>query len=94
MTKRVPEIRFEGFRDDWEQRKLGDVVKRITRKNTELESDLPLTISAQYGLVDQNTFFNKQIASRDMSGYYLIKNGEFAYNKSYSKEFKEKVVKE
>ena len=70
----------------WEQRKLGEISKRVTRKNSNLESTLPLTISAQYGLVDQITFFNKQIASKDMSGYYLIKKGEFAYNKSYSKD--------
>ena len=49
-----------------------------------MESTLPLTISAQYGLVDQITFFNKRVASRDLSNYLLIKKGEFAYNKSYS----------
>lgn len=68
----------------WEQRKLGDVVERITRKNQDLESVLPLTISAQYGLIDQNDFFDKRIASKDVSGYYLVRNGEFAYNKSTS----------
>ncbi|NBI14164.1 restriction endonuclease subunit S, partial [[Haemophilus] felis] len=66
---------------------MGNVVQRITRKNKNLESTLPLTISAQYGLVDQNAFFNKVVASKDVSGYYLIKNGEFAYNKSYSNGF-------
>ena len=84
--EKIPELRFPGFTDDWEQRKLGEISKRVTRKNSNLESTLPLTISAQYGLVDQITFFNKQIASKDMSGYYLIKKGEFAYNKSYSKD--------
>ena len=81
---KVPEIRFEGFTDDWEQRKLSDIVERVTRKNQDLESELPLTISAQYGLIDQNEFFDKRIASKDVSGYYLVKNGEFAYNKSTS----------
>ncbi|MFR8237537.1 MAG: restriction endonuclease subunit S [Dorea sp.] len=47
-------------------------------------SELPLTISAQYGLIDQNEFFDKRVASKDVSGYYLIENGEFAYNKSTS----------
>lgn len=60
------------------------MVKRVTRKNKNLESVLPLTISAQKGLVDQNDFFNKTVASRDVSGYYLVKKGEFSYNKSYS----------
>ena len=80
----VPEIRFKGFTDAWEQRKLGEIVERITRKNENLESTLPLTISAQYGLIDQNEFFDKRIASKDVSGYFLVKNGEFAYNKSTS----------
>ena len=65
---------------------MGDVVERVTRKNQSLLSKLPLTISAQDGLVDQNEYFNKTIASKDVSGYYLIKNGEFAYNKSTSSD--------
>ena len=79
-----PKIRFKGFTKDWEQRKLGDLVDRVTRKNQDLVSELPLTISAQYGLIDQNEFFDKRVASKDVSGYYLIENGEFAYNKSTS----------
>lgn len=70
--------------NDWEQRKLVDLVDRVTRKNQDLVSELPLTISAQYGLIDQNEFFDKRVASKDVSGYYLIENGEFAYNKSTS----------
>ena len=81
---RVPRIRFKGFEEDWEQRKLGEIAERIVRKNEKLESTLPLTISAQYGLIDQNEFFDKRIASKDVRGYYLIKKGEFAYNKSTS----------
>ena len=46
-----PAIRFKGFTDDWEQRKLSSIVDRVTRKNTDLESTLPLTISAQHGHV-------------------------------------------
>lgn len=82
----IPEIRFAGFTGDWEQRKLGEVVERVTRKNQDLVSTLPLTISAQYGLIDQNEFFNKRVASKDVSGYYLVKKGEFAYNKSTSSD--------
>lgn len=53
-------------------------------KEQQNETDLPLTISSKDGLVDQVSYFNKTVASKDMSGYYLLKNGEFAYNKSYS----------
>lgn len=70
--------------NDWEQRKLRNLVDRVTRKNQDLVSELPLTISAQYGLIDQNEFFDKRVASKDVSGYYLIENGEFAYNRSTS----------
>ena len=84
--EKVPKTRFSGFSDDWEQRKLADIVERITRKNENLESTLPLTISAQYGLIDQNEFFDKRIASKDVSGYYLVRRGEFAYNKSTSSD--------
>ena len=83
-NEKKPEIRFAGFTDDWEQRKLEEIVERVTRKNQDLVSELPLTISAQYGLIDQNEFFDKRVASKDVSGYYLIYNGEFAYNKSTS----------
>ena len=82
-----PEIRFEGFTDDWEQRKLSEICERITRKNRNNESDLPLTIASQFGLIDQRDFFNKIVAAKDMSNYYLLKKGEFAYNKSYSNGF-------
>ena len=77
----------------WEQRKLGDIVERVVRKNTNNESSLPLTISAQYGLVDQITYFNNRVASRDVSNYYLVLNGEFAYNKSTSDGFPFGAVK-
>ena len=80
----VPEIRLDGFEGEWKVRKLKRLVERVTRKNSDLVSERALTISAQYGLVDQEEFFNKKVASKDVSGYYLIKNGEFAYNKSYS----------
>ncbi|HGO8537476.1 TPA: restriction endonuclease subunit S [Streptococcus suis] len=80
----IPAYRFQGYTDTWELRKLGEVVTRVTRKNSELLTELALTISAQHGLIDQTEFFDKRIASKDVSGYYLLKNGEFAYNKSTS----------
>ena len=80
----VPEIRLDGFEDEWVEKRLKDISKRVTRKNNDLVSERALTISAQFGLIDQEEFFQKKIASKDVSGYYLIKKGEFAYNKSYS----------
>ena len=86
-TLNVPNLRFPEFGGEWQNVTLSDIVTRVTRKNKNNESRLPLTISAQYGLVDQISFFNKVVASADMSNYYLLKEGEFAYNKSYSSEY-------
>lgn len=83
-AKNVPALRFKGYSDAWEKRKLGEVVERVTRKNRDLVSTRPLTISAQDGLVDQRKFFSKTVASKNISNYFLLKAGDFAYNKSYS----------
>lgn len=81
------------YTDELHKFALSDFVTRITRRNKNNESSLPLTISAQYGLVDQITFFNKTVASVDLSGYYLLYNGDFAYNKSYSNDYAWGAVK-
>ena len=83
----VPPLRFPEFVDEWEEYMLSDFVERVKRKNKNNLCKLPLTISAQYGLVDQISFFNKVIASENMSNYYLLHKGDFAYNKSYSSEY-------
>lgn len=91
--KKLPQIRLSGFTGEWETTKLGDVTERVTRKNSNMESTLPLTISAQHGLVDQISFFNSQVASQNISNYYLLMNGEFAYNKSTSQDYPVGAVK-
>ena len=79
-----PKLRFPSFDEPWIAEKLSDFADRVTRKNSQNQTDLPLTISSKDGLVDQVSYFNKTVASKDMSGYYLLLNGEYAYNKSYS----------
>ena len=54
---------------------------------------LPLTISAQDGLISQYDYFDKKIASINLTTYYILKNGEFAYNKSYSNEYPYGAIK-
>lgn len=77
----------------WEQRKLGEIADRILRKNKNNISNLPLTISAQSGLIAQNNFFDKQVASQNLSNYLLLYKGDFAYNKSYSNGYPYGAVK-
>lgn len=79
----TPRLRFPGFTDEWEEKKMSDVFTRITRRNTENNQNV-LTISAQYGLISQLEFFKKSVAAADVTGYFLLKKGEFAYNKSSS----------
>ena len=79
-----PKLRFPGFDEPWKAEMLSDFSERVTRKNTKNETNLPLTISSKDGLVDQISYFNKMVASKDISSYYLLKEGEYAYNKSYS----------
>ena len=88
-----PKIRFKGCKGEWVRKKLGDIAFRITRKNVNMESTLPLTISAANGLVSQDSFFNNIVAGSNLQNYYLIKKGEFAYNKSRSSEYPVGAVK-
>lgn len=79
----TPRLRFPGFEGEWEEKKLGDVFKRLTSKNAENNKNV-LTISAQYGLISQLDFFKKSVSAVDVTGYYLLQKGDFAYNKSSS----------
>ena len=66
VLTREPRCFLGSFDFSWEQRKLGELVDRVVRKNINNESTLPLTISAQYGLVDQITYFNKELENKDI----------------------------
>jgi type I restriction enzyme S subunit len=90
----IPQLRFSEFRESegWKVRPLGDVFRRLTTKNSENNENV-LTISAQLGLVSQLEYFNKQVAAKDLSGYYLLHRGDFAYNKSYSKGYPMGAIK-
>ena len=66
---------------------LSSISERVSERNSALESDNVLTISAREGLVSQLEFFNKSVASENLSNYYLLRKGDFAYNKSYSSDY-------
>ena len=84
--------RLPGFSEEWKKVKLGDIAKRIVRKNN-IECSNVITISAQKGFVRQTDFFNKKIASETVENYYLVKRDEFCYNKSYCNGFPMGAIK-
>lgn len=90
----VPALRFPAFRDagEWVRKPFEEAFKRLTAKNSE-DNQNALTISAQLGLVSQLDFFNKKVAAKDLSGYYLLHKGDFAYNKSYSQGYPMGAIK-
>ena len=79
-----PMCRIEGFEQALSTYKMSDFSSRIVSKNKDSKCSLVLTIAAQYGLVNQESFFNKSVARENLTGYYLLHKGEFAYNRSYS----------
>ncbi len=77
---------------DWEEKKLGEIAKRVTRKNKENNLNV-LTISAQQGLISQLEYFNKSVSAKNVTNYYLIEKDDFAYNKSYSSGYPMGAIK-
>ncbi|GGR61579.1 hypothetical protein GCM10008959_24340 [Deinococcus seoulensis] len=77
---------------NWEIVALSELFERVKTKNT-LGNDNVLTISGSLGLVSQVEYFNKSVASSDLTGYYFIKRGDFAYNKSYSNGYPYGAIK-
>lgn len=75
----VPEIRFKGFTDDWEQRKLGDNIVEYTEKTTE-NNQYPVLTSSRKGIFFQTDYYDgNQIASADNTGYNIVPYGYFTY---------------
>lgn len=88
---KVPELRFAGFADDWEERKLKDVTERVRSNDGRL--DLPtLTMSASSGWLDQKDRFSGDISGKEKKNYTLLKKGELSYNHGNSKLAKYGVV--
>ncbi|MFV4956517.1 restriction endonuclease subunit S [Lactobacillus delbrueckii subsp. allosunkii] len=87
--KKAPKLRFKGFTDDWEQCKLSDISEKSYEKNTDNKYSTVLTNSAEYGIVKQRDFFDKDIAnSSNISGYYVVRKNYFVYNLRISNQAK------
>ncbi len=79
----VPEIRFAGFTDAWEQRELGEHLIKNNERNKELTISNVESVSNKKGFVKQTEQFEDySVASSDLSNYYIIRENMFAYNPS------------
>ena len=74
------------FPDGWKIIKLNDVAVPLNRRNT-IGNRNVLTSSAQFGLINQLEYHNRSMAGEDLSSYYLLCNGDFAYNRSSAKGY-------
>ncbi|EDY86440.1 restriction modification system DNA specificity domain [gamma proteobacterium HTCC5015] len=83
---------FSSIPKDWKRVPLSSVSERMKRRNSAGNTNV-LTISAVHGLVNQKDFFNKIVASDNLSNYFHLKKGDFAYNKSYSHGYPVGVVR-
>ncbi|MGN9076145.1 restriction endonuclease subunit S [Oliverpabstia intestinalis] len=77
----VPEIRFSGFTEDWEQRKLNEIADKVSEKNKNNEFSEPFTNSAEQGIISQKDYFDREIVNNEnLNGYYIVRNDDFIYN--------------
>ncbi|MCE5037567.1 restriction endonuclease subunit S [Staphylococcus auricularis] len=84
-TKNVPELRFPEFNEEWEEKELGDISEKVKIKNTENKYTETFTNSAEYGIVSQREFFDKDISNKkNLYNYYIVKNDDFVYNSRIS----------
>lgn len=79
--EQFPELRFPGFTDAWEQRKLGEISEKVLEKNQNMQYRETFTNSAELGIISQIDFFDKEISNKEnISGYYVVRENDFIYN--------------
>ena len=79
-----PEIRFEGFTDPWEQRKLNEYLETSREKNEScrFDKDDVLSVSGDYGIVNQIEFQGRSYAGASVANYGVVHKGDVVYTKS------------
>lgn len=76
-----PKIRFNGYTEDWEQRKLNEIADKVSEKNKNNEFSEPFTNSAEQGIISQKDYFDREIVNNEnLNGYYIVRNDDFIYN--------------
>ncbi|MCD8907577.1 restriction endonuclease subunit S [Staphylococcus arlettae] len=79
--KNIPQLRFPNFDGDWEECKLEEISDKVTEKNKNNQFSETLTNSAEYGVISQRDFFDKDISNeKNLNGYYIVQEDDFVYN--------------
>lgn len=77
----VPELRFPGFKGEWEVKKLGEIGEKVNKKNKDNLIQTVFTNSARFGVISQNDYFNHDVANKNnLEGYYIVRKDDFVYN--------------
>ena len=82
--EKTPKIRFSGFTEDWEQRKLGEIVKEVNRVDENSNAPV-MMITANDGFIEQSERYSTDNAGKSLKKYILLKKWELAYNHGASK---------
>lgn len=77
----VPEIRLDGFEGEWDEWKLSDISQKVTEKNKDNIYTETFTNSAEFGIINQRDFFDKDISNeKSLNTYYVVRNNDYVYN--------------
>ena len=80
-NRKKPKVRFQEFKNDWLYCNLKDISDKVTEKNKNNEYTETLTNSAEFGIINQRDFFDKDISNKkSLNGYYIVRNDDFVYN--------------
>lgn len=84
MDMAKPKIRFKGYQEDWEQRKLEDYLEVSREKNREelLGKEDVLSVSGEFGIVNQIEFQGRSFAGASVANYGVVETGDVVYTKS------------
>ena len=77
----VPEIRLDGFEGEWKEVQLSDICKKVIEKNKDNDFNETFTNSAEFGIINQRDFFDKDISNeKSLNTYYVVRSNDFVYN--------------
>ena len=82
--RKSPALRFRGYTDDWEQRKLSHFLDVSSEKNTDnlYTKDDVLSVSGDFGVINQIEFQGRSFAGASVSNYGVVHTGDVVYTKS------------